>query len=196
LAISFRALCIIIKDEKVINLSGKIFENFVKHQEQNFEPDIISSVISIIAYFGDKKVFEQYVDLMENAETPQDEVRFQRSLALFQNEENINKLFTFILEDKIRSQDSPYLLASALNNEKNGWMTWLFISNNWDILTKKFPENSIVRMLSGIRALNDRKYLNEIKKFFEDPNKIKQGKLQLDQHLEKLEINVRFKERI
>jgi hypothetical protein len=176
----------------VINLSGKIFENFVKHQEQNFEPDIISSVISIIAYFGDKKVFEQYVDLMENAETPQDEVRFQRSLALFQNEENINKLFTFILEDKIRSQDSPYLLASA----KNGWMTWLFISNNWDILTKKFPENSIVRMLSGIRALNDRKYLNEIKKFFEDPNKIKQGKLQLDQHLEKLEINVRFKERI
>ena len=40
-------------------------------------------------------------------------------------------------------------------------------------------------MLSGIRALNHRKYLIEIKKFFEDPNKIKQGKLQLDQHLEK-----------
>ena len=51
-------------------------------------------------------------------------------------------------------------------------------------------------MLSGIRALNHRKYLTEIKKFFEDPNKIKQGKLQLDQHLEKLEINVRFRERI
>ena len=75
-------------------------------------------------------------------------------------------------------------------------MSWLFISNNWEILTKKFPENSIVRMLSGIRALNHRKYLIEIKKFFEDPNKIKKVKLQLDQHLEKLEINVRLRERI
>lgn len=196
LAISFRALCIIIKDENVINLSGQIFDNYVNHKKQNFEPDIISSVISINAFFGDKEVFDKFVNLMENAKTPQDEVRFQRSLALFQDEQNINKLFTFILEDKIRSQDSPYLLASALNNETNGWMTWLFISNNWEILTKKFPENSIVRMLSGIRALNHRKYLIEIKKFFEDPNKIKQGKLQLDQHLEKLEINVRLRERI
>ena len=196
LAISFRALTIIIGDNDVIKLSKQIFEVFVENKKQNYEPDIISSVIYINAFFGDNEVFEKFVSLMENAKTPQDEVRFQRSLALFQGEESIKKLYKFILENKIRSQDSPYLLASALNNEKNGWMTWQFISENWDVLTEKFPENSIVRMLSGIRSLNHRKYLIEIKKFFEDPNRIKQGKLQLDQHLEKLEINVRFRERI
>ena len=131
---------------------------------------------------------------MINAKTPQDEVRFQRSLSLFKGDKEIEKLFNLILSDKIRSQDSPYILASTLNNESVGWKTWNFIEANWDKLTSKFPENSIVRMLSGIRALNKRKYFNHLTSFFSDGDKIKQGKLQLDQHLEKLEINVQFRE--
>ncbi len=74
-------------------------------------------------------------------------------------------------------------------------MTWKFIINNWEVLTKKFPENSIVRMLSGIRSLSHRKYLDEMNNFFVRKDRIKQGKLQLEQHLEKLEINVRLRER-
>ena len=61
-------------------------------------------------------------------------------------------------------------------------------------LSKKFPENSIVRMLSGIRSLNKSEYLSHIKSFFSDGEKVRQGKLQLEQHLEKLEINVNFRE--
>ena len=132
---------------------------------------------------------------MKNAKTPQDEVRFQRALVMFKGKKHIETVYDYILEDKIRSQDAPYLLAGALNNEENGWMTWKFIINNWEILTKKFPENSIVRMLSGIRSLSHRKYLDEINNFFVGKDRIKQGKLQLEQHLEKLEINVRLRER-
>ena len=51
-------------------------------------------------------------------------------------------------------------------------------------------------MLSGIRSLNKREYLNHLRKFFDDGNRVKQGKLQLDQHLEKLEINVKFRENL
>ena len=121
---------------------------------------------------------------MKNAKTPQDEVRFQRALVMFKGKKHIETVYDYILEDKIRSQDAPYLLAGALNNEENGWMTWKFIINNWEVLTKKFPENSIVRMLSGIRSLSHRKYLDEINNFFVGKDRIKQGKLQLEQHLE------------
>ena len=103
---------------------------------------------------------------MENAKTPQDEVRFQRALVIFREETQIKKVHQLILEDKIRTQDAPYLLAGALNNETNGWLTWQFITKNWDILTKKFPENSIVRMLSGIRSLNHREYLDEKNNYY------------------------------
>ena len=43
---------------------------------------------------------------------------------------------------------------------------------------------------------DQRENFNHLKNYFSAPDKIKQGKLQLDQHLEKLEINVKFKERI
>ena len=193
LAICYRAMAIVVEDLEIIDKSKKILDDYL-NGKSDYEPDIISSVISINAHFGSSKLFETYLDNMNNAKTPQDEVRFQRSLSLFQNDEDILKLFSFILDNKIRSQDSPYLLASCLNNEKMGWKTWEFIEKNWDGLVTKFPENSIVRMLSGIRSLNKRKYLDHINLFFSEEGKIKQGKLQLKQHLEKLEINVKFRE--
>ena len=193
LAVCFRAMATIIENPTIITKSKNILEQYLNNNS-SYEPDIISSVISINAYHGDSKLFEKYVNNMINAKTPQDEVRFQRSLSLFKGDKEIEKLFNLILSDKIRSQDSPYILASTLNNESVGWKTWNFIEANWDKLTSKFPENSIVRMLSGIRALNKRKYFNHLTSFFSDGDKIKQGKLQLDQHLEKLEINVQFRE--
>ena len=193
LAVSFRAMTIICENSSVIQKSKDILEQYLDNNS-NYEPDIISSVISINASNGDSKLFEKYVDNMNNAKTPQDQVRFQRSLSLFKGEKETEKLFNLILTDEIRSQDSPYLLASTLNNEFAGWKTWNFIEENWDKLTSKFPENSIVRMLSGIRALNKREYFDHLKSFFSEGEKVKQGRLQLDQHLEKLEINVEFRE--
>ena len=193
LAVCFRAMAIITDDKKIRDKSKKILEDYL-NGKTNYEPDIVSSIISINAYFGSSELFKTYLENMNNAKTPQDEVRFQRSLSLFQNDIDIEKLFSLIIDNKIRSQDSPYLLASCLNNEKMGWKTWSFIEKNWDNLTSKFPENSIVRMLSGVRSLNKRKYLNHLNSFFSQEDRIKQGKLQLKQHLEKLEINVKFRE--
>tara|TARA_B100000945_G_scaffold92844_1_gene72414 strand:- start:11939 stop:14449 length:2511 start_codon:yes stop_codon:yes gene_type:complete len=195
LATSLRALSILINDDSKISLSKQIFKDFTENKSLNYEPDIVSSAISITAHFGNTETFNNYLELMENAKTPQDEVRFQRALVIFREESQIKKVYKLILEDKIRTQDAPYLLAGALNNESNGWLTWQFITKNWDILTKKFPENSIVRMLSGIRSLNHREYLDEINNFFNQKERISQGKLQLEQHLEKLEINVNLRER-
>ena len=195
LATSLRALSILINDDSKILLSKQIFKDFTENKSLNYEPDIVSSAISITAHFGNSETFNNYLELMENAKTPQDEVRFQRALVIFREETQIKKVHQLILEDKIRTQDAPYLLAGALNNENSGWLTWQFIIKNWEILTKKFPENSIVRMLSGIRSLNHRKYMDEINNFFNQKERISQGKLQLEQHLEKLEINVNLRER-
>ena len=116
LAISLRALSILVEDDSKIQLSKNIFNGFIENNSEDFEPDIVSSAISITAYFGDNKTFNRYLDLMKNAKTPQDEVRFQRALVMFKGKKHIETVYDYILEDKIRSQDAPYLLAGALNN--------------------------------------------------------------------------------
>ena len=196
ISICFRALGMLINDKKIIEKSLLITESYMKNNTSDYEPDIISSAISISAYHGNKKLFDKFVHQMKNLSTPQDELRYQRSLTLFQGENEMNSLFDLINSDTIRSQDAPYLLASALTNINNGWLAWKYIKSNWEILKNKFPENSLVRMLSGIRSLNRDEYFKEIKTFFANDQKISQGQLQLKQHLEKLEINVnmRFRE--
>ena len=72
-------------ETEIRDKSKKILDDYL-NGKSDYEPDIISSVISINAHFGSSKLFETYLDNMNNAKTPQDEVRFQRSLSLFQNE--------------------------------------------------------------------------------------------------------------
>ena len=168
-------MAIVVEDVEIRDKSKKILDDYLNGKSE-YEPDIISSVISINAHFGSSKLFKTYLDNMNNAKTPQDEGEISEIFISFQNDEDLEKLFSLILDNNIRSQDSPYLLASCLNNEKMGWKTWEFIEKNWDDLVTKFPENSIVRMLSESDPLNKRKYLDHINLFFSEEEKIKQGK--------------------
>jgi hypothetical protein len=57
-----------------------------------------------------------------------------------------------------------------------------------------YPSNSIVRMLSGIRALSRSEQADAIEAFFAE-HEVPQGRLMLAQHLEKLRVNVALRER-
>jgi puromycin-sensitive aminopeptidase len=94
----------------------------------------------------------------------------------------------------IRTQDAPYLLAYALGNRDQGQQAWDFIKANWDKMLEAFPDNSIVRMAGGIRALIKPEQAADVAAFFES-HKVPTGELTMQQHLEKLRVNVALRER-
>ena len=71
---------------------------------------------------------------------------------------------------------------------------WAFVHEHWDTLNDRFPSNSIVRMLSGIRTLSQPEVAQDIYAFFEE-HEVPQGDKQLAQHLERLEVNVALRVR-
>ena len=98
------------------------------------------------------------------------------------------------LTDEIRSQNAPYLLARAMGNRTQGPRAWAFVHEHWQTLGERFPSNSIVRMLSGIRSLSDPAVAQDVYAFFEE-HEVPQGDKQLAQHLERLEVNVALRAR-
>ena len=60
ISICFRALGMLINDKNIIEKSLMITESYMKNNTSNYEPDIISSAISISAYHGNNKLFDKF----------------------------------------------------------------------------------------------------------------------------------------
>jgi puromycin-sensitive aminopeptidase len=98
------------------------------------------------------------------------------------------------LTDEVRTQNAPFLLGSLMHNLVGGELAWEFVRDNWETLVSRFPENTIVRMCEGVTALATPERQREVVEFFRKHHVPAAGKT-LDQHLERLHINVLFRER-
>ena len=185
-----RGLGNICADEKIINYCGELFETYRKNPK-DVEANALAATISVLSNNGDSNLYNEFLELYLNSSTPQDEMRFLFALSSFQNIDNFINTLELSLSEKVRTQNAPYLLGQTLRNKKHFSVSWDFIENNWDKINDKFPENSIPRVLTGIRAITDVECSEKIKTFLKN-NKVPQGQKTGDQHLEKLNINVKF----
>ncbi len=68
-------------------------------------------------------------------------------------------------------------------------MAWRLVHERWDEMNERFPSNSIVRMLSGIRSVNDPALAADIEAFTAE-HPVPQAKQTLQQHLERMRVSV------
>jgi len=94
----------------------------------------------------------------------------------------------------VRSQNAPYVLRRALTNRDRGADAWDFITANWDLLGERFPSNSIARMLEGVRALDRPDQAQQVLGFI-DQHPVPQGAKIVEQHRERLQVNVALRVR-
>jgi len=161
---------------------------FVKEMssESDIDPDIVASVLGVVAANGDEADFAFMLDRYRHPSTPQEENRYLMALTKFQQPELVKKVLSMTL-DEIRSQNGPFVIASLLSGRESGPLAWKFLSQQWDALLERFPDNTIARMLSGIAALvsDDSYYLErEIRAFFET-HQVPSGDKSLQQTLER-----------
>ena len=158
------------------------------------DPSVLAAAITIVASTGDASDFDAFLDRMKGATTPQEELRYLYALCNFDDADLFGRLLEMTLTDDIRTQNAPYVLARAMGNREQGPDAWAFTRDHWDEVNERFPSNSIVRMLAGIRSLSQPDSANDIFSFFEQ-HEVPQGDKQLAQHLERLEVNVALRAR-
>ena len=158
------------------------------------EPNVAAAATGVVAAKGGPDEYEVFLARHKDPATPQEERRYQSALAGFPGEAEMKRTLDMTLSGDVRTQDAPYLLAVCLRNREQGYLAWQFIKDNWDKINDVFPSNSIVRMLSGITSLSKSEQADDIISFFEDHD-VPQGQLTLKQMLEKLRVNVAYRER-
>ena len=162
---------------------------------QSPDAELRSAAVKIVAANGTDADFASFKEGFESAETPQEEMRNLYALPSFPGQSHIETVVSMALGDDIRTQNAPFVLAQALMNREHGPLTWSKIQDEWDAINEKFPSNTIVRMLTGVRWLTGPDTLESVLAFFADKD-LPQGQKQLDQHLERLRVNGSFRQRV
>ena len=127
------------------------------------------------------------------AATPQEEVRELYALARTRRPECFDDLLDRTLSE-IRTQNAPYLLRGMLANRELGDRAWAWVHQHWDEVNERFPSNSIVRMLEGVRGFTDDALAADVQGFFAE-HELPQGAQQLAQHLERQKTGVALRGR-
>lgn len=158
------------------------------------EPNLAAAAASAVAIVGSANDYETFLGRFKDPATPQEERRYMTSLASFPGEGEFQNTLAMCLNDEVRSQDAPYLAGGAMFNRHHGFTAWQFIKSNWDEMLEMYPDNSVVRMVSGVQALSRPEQVADIKQFFETHN-VPTGQLTLEQHLERLDVNAASRKR-
>jgi puromycin-sensitive aminopeptidase len=156
--------------------------------------DVVPAVMAITAHTGDAETYELFWQRYKTAATPQEEQRYLFNLASFQDRGLLQRTLDATMTSEIRTQNAPFLIGSLMTNLDGGDLAWSFVKSRWDEMVARFPDNTHVRMLAGITALSTPALAAEIEEFFTVP-RVKQGQKTLDQHLERLRINLAFRQR-
>jgi puromycin-sensitive aminopeptidase len=158
------------------------------------DPALVAASINILAATQGADRYEDFRGRVETADTPQDELRYLSALADFDDEALMRRTVEMTLTGDVRTQNGPYLLRRALTNREQGHIAWEFVRSNWEAVNERFPSNSIVRMLEGVRSLSTPEVAESVFAFFRE-HELPQGARSLSQHLERLRVNVALRER-
>ena len=187
----FRAAGAVGNDLDIRARAGVLHEQYLDDSGA-VDPELATAAAAVVAAHGNEDDYDLFATRHRKASTPQEEVRYLYLLADFPDLELMDRTLEMSITD-VRTQNAPFLLATAMRNREHGPHAWRFVRENWELLNERFPSNSIVRMLSTIPQLSRPEVAADVESFFAEHD-VPQGPLTLQQHLEKLRVHVRLRE--
>ena len=178
-------------DAAVQKKAAEYFDKW-KKDKASVEANVVPALVSILAYTGDEKRYDEFVQLSKEATTPQDTLRFINALARFRDAKLLERTIAKCLSDEVKTQDAPYLFASLLANEDAGPAAWKFLTEKFEDMVAAYPENGVVRMCGAAEYLDKDALADEVRTFF-STRKVKSGDMAVAQMLEQLEINLQLR---
>ncbi|HEX7167851.1 MAG TPA: M1 family metallopeptidase [Acidimicrobiales bacterium] len=180
-------------DEQVRAEASRLHASYVEDRT-SVDPDIVPALITILSATGGEGEYATFLDGFRNGATPQEVVRYLYSLAHFGHEALVRRTLDLAIGDEVRTQNAPYLVNEALANPSQGPMVWEWVKANWDDLLARYPDNSHARMLENIGSLHLPDVAADVRSFLE-AHPVKAGQKTVEQTLERLDVNVAFRQR-
>jgi len=155
------------------------------------DPDLEGAVLDVVGASGRRADYEAFLERYRHPVDPQEEARYLHALAAFPSPDLCRRSFELALGE-VRTQNAPYLVRDLLANRDGGPAVWDRVTTEWATIVERFPNNSLPRMVDGVRLLcGDAKLAGDVASFLDD-HPLATGERTVRQILERLRVNVAF----
>jgi aminopeptidase N len=155
----------------------------------NLAPDLVAAAARIYVAAGSEAEWEKVLDLYRQATLPQDRQRYLFALAETNDTSLLERTLDMTLRPEVRTQDAPFVVATAMAHPGNGPATWKWLKENWGEVSSRYPSTLLVRALESIPYLADPAVTADVRDFCRSAG-IPSAGPRLDQLLERMAINV------
>jgi puromycin-sensitive aminopeptidase len=173
--------------------AGDLFSAY-RADPDSVEANVAAAVVRATAVQADQVTFDALLDGFRTAATPQEELRYLYALSDVRDPDLMRQVLGLAMSADVRTQNAPFLISACIANRDNGAMAWRMVHERWDEMNERFPSNSIVRMLAGIRSVGDAALAAEIEAFAAE-HPVPQAKQTMRQHLERMRVTVDLRAR-
>jgi puromycin-sensitive aminopeptidase len=157
----------------------------------SLHPDLVPPIIRIVAHGGGEAEFTTFLEQYRSPATPQEQIRYLYALAEFPSRPLVQRALD-LAATEVRTQSAPFVINTALGNRLNNDLVWDFVKSRWAELSERFPHKMLDRMVGNTMYLITQR--DDVHEFFAH-HPIPTGQKQLEQTLERLDINVAFADR-
>jgi puromycin-sensitive aminopeptidase len=180
-----------------ISVTGSLAENpdvvarareVVEHPA-NARAEVVAACVNIVAGVGSEAEFDEYLArATDRSKSPQDQLRYLFALGDFPSDELVLRAAELATSERVRAQNTPFVLQRALRNREHGATAWAFVRDNWDRLRSQLSGALMSRMLEGVTWQVDDASAADITAFIE-AHPVPESARTIAQTVERLQVN-------
>jgi len=155
--------------------------------------DLRASVYKTVLSNGGEDVFEKMLKLYDEADMQEEKVRISRSLGAVRDEKLIQRVLDFALSDKVRSQDTVFVIAGTTGSKAGQQLAYQFFKDNFEELNKRYAGGFLLSRLvsSTTDGFASEEMAKDVEDFFKD-HPVAAAERTVQQSVENIRLNARW----
>jgi alanyl aminopeptidase len=126
------------EDPEVIAGARRVAQQYM-NDPASVDPVIAARALPMAAFNGDEALFNQVIEHLKTAPTPEIAARYRNIIPLFRDPKLISRAVDYVYSDQVRSQDLPGMAATLFFNPAAKQIAWNAAKSHWEMLNQKIP---------------------------------------------------------
>ncbi|OWF36627.1 Puromycin-sensitive aminopeptidase [Mizuhopecten yessoensis] len=156
-------------DSDVVAEANRRFEAHVSGTTL-LSANLRSPVYITVLSNGNEETYNKMLQLYDAADMQEEKVRISRSLGCIKSPEIKKKVLKFAMSEKVRSQDTVFVIAGITGSVEGREIAWQFLQDNWAALHDRYKGGFLLSRLVKTTTENfvTEERAKDIEKFFEE----------------------------
>ena len=181
------------RNPQVVDRSREVFEEWVIHPGR-IDPEVAQACLYTVAATGDHPTYERLFSLYEENDSPQEKLRFLRSITYVETHSSVDATVQAVLDRAIRTQDASWVVGGMFRRKETGAYAWKKAQEVWTDIVAALPPMTVRYLVDTAHNLSNPGIADQVAAFLEDAD-IPEAEKAKAQALERLRAYVLLRER-